>query len=81
VLARGSPAARRVARRQDNDQQAESDFREAIALAQRMSARSWELRAAVSLARLLHDRGRRKEAHDLLAPIYAGSPRGSIPSI
>jgi predicted ATPase len=33
-------------------------------------AKLWELRAAISLARLLRDQGRRSAGHDLLAPIY-----------
>jgi predicted ATPase len=33
-------------------------------------AKSWELRAATSLARLWHDQGRDAEAYDLLAPVY-----------
>jgi len=33
-------------------------------------ARSWELRAATSLARLWRDQGKGQEAHDLLAPVY-----------
>jgi predicted ATPase len=49
---------------------AEADFREAIALAQKMSAKSWELRAATSLAQLLLDTGRRDEARAMLAEIY-----------
>jgi tetratricopeptide (TPR) repeat protein len=49
---------------------AEGDFREAIALAQKMGAKAWELRASMSLARLLRDTGRRDEAHTLLADIY-----------
>jgi len=49
---------------------AESDFREAIALAQKMSAKAWELRATMSLARLLRDTGRREEARAMLAEIY-----------
>ena len=49
---------------------AEADFREAIALAQKMSAKSWELRAATSLARLLRDTGRLDEARAMLAEIY-----------
>jgi predicted ATPase len=35
-----------------------------------MSARSWELRAATSLARLWAEQGERRKAHDLLAPTY-----------
>jgi predicted ATPase len=49
---------------------AEQDFREAIEVAQRMSAKSWELRATTSLARLLRDTGRRDEARAMLADIY-----------
>jgi len=49
---------------------AELDYRDAIALAQKMEAKSWELRAAMSLARLLHDTDRRDEARTMLAEIY-----------
>jgi predicted ATPase len=49
---------------------AEADFRDAIALAQKMKAKAWELRATTSLARLLRDNGRRDEAHAMLAEIY-----------
>ena len=49
---------------------AETDFREAIALAQKMHAKAWELRATMSLARLLALQGRRDEACTMLAEIY-----------
>jgi predicted ATPase len=49
---------------------AEAAFREALEVASRQSARSWELRATTSLARLLRDEGRRDEARALLQPIY-----------
>ena len=49
---------------------AETDFREAIGLARKMTAKAWELRATTSLARLLHDTGRRNEARTMLAGIY-----------
>ena len=49
---------------------AETDFREAIALAQKMQAKAWELRATTSLARLLAKQGRRDEARTMLATIY-----------
>jgi len=49
---------------------AEADFREAIALAQKMSAKSFELRAATSLARLLMKQGKRDEARAMLLEIY-----------
>ena len=49
---------------------AEIDFREAIALAQKMGAKAWELRATTSLARLLARQGKRDEARTTLAEIY-----------
>jgi tetratricopeptide (TPR) repeat protein len=49
---------------------AENDFRESIALALTMGARSWELRATTSLARLLNKQGRHDEARAMLADIY-----------
>ena len=49
---------------------AEAAFREALEVARRQSAKSWELRAATSLARLLRERERRDEARALLAPVY-----------
>ncbi|MGA7873993.1 MAG: AAA family ATPase [Candidatus Binatus sp.] len=49
---------------------AEADFREAIALAQKMSAKAFELRAATSRARLLTKQGKRDEARALLTEIY-----------
>jgi class 3 adenylate cyclase/tetratricopeptide (TPR) repeat protein len=56
--------------RQGNTGQAEADFRDAIALAQSMSAKAWELRATMSLARLLAKQGRRDQARATLAEIY-----------
>jgi class 3 adenylate cyclase/tetratricopeptide (TPR) repeat protein len=49
---------------------AEADFSEAIALAQKIQAKAWELRATTSLARLLRDTDRRDEARTMLAEIY-----------
>jgi class 3 adenylate cyclase/predicted ATPase len=48
---------------------AEASYREAIGLAQRQSAKLWELRGATSLARLWLDQAKRTEAHELLAPV------------
>jgi predicted ATPase len=39
-------------------------------------AKSWELRAAMDLARLWRDQGKRKEARDLLAPVYGWFTEG-----
>jgi class 3 adenylate cyclase/tetratricopeptide (TPR) repeat protein len=55
---------------------AEADFREAIALAQKMQAKAWELRATTSLARLLDKQGRRDEARSMLAEIYGWFTEG-----
>jgi class 3 adenylate cyclase/tetratricopeptide (TPR) repeat protein len=53
-----------------NEAEAEICFRQAIEVAQRQSAKWWELRAGMSLARLLRDTNRRDEAHTMLAEIY-----------
>jgi predicted ATPase len=50
--------------------QAEACFQQALALARRQQAKSWELRAAISLGRLWRQQGKRQEACALLAPIY-----------
>ena len=50
--------------------EAEECFRQALGVARRQQAKSLELRAAMSLARLRQQQGKRQEAHDLLAPIY-----------
>jgi tetratricopeptide (TPR) repeat protein len=55
---------------------AEADFRDAITMAQRMNAKAWELRAAMSMARLWRDQDKRQEAHDLLAPVYGWFTEG-----
>jgi tetratricopeptide (TPR) repeat protein len=49
---------------------AEQTYRQAIAIAQRQSAKLMELRAAISLASLWHEQGKTHEARDLLLPIY-----------
>jgi predicted ATPase len=56
---------------------AEAHFERAIAAAREQRAKSWELRAAMSVARLWRDQGKQQQAHDLLAPVcrrlrYAG---------
>ncbi len=55
---------------------AEASFREAIALAQSMRAKAWELRAAMSLARLLDSTGRRNKARAMLAEVYGWFTEG-----
>ena len=51
-------------------------FERALAVARAQQAKSWELRAAISLARLLRDQGRRDEARALLAPVYGWFSEG-----
>src|SRR5262249_30704897 len=54
----------------DNQSEAEASFHHAISVARSQQAKSWELRAATSLARLWQQQGKHEEAHDLLAPVY-----------
>ena len=55
---------------------AEAYFERALAVARQQQAKSWELRAATSYARLMRDLGQVKEAYDLLAPIYGWFTEG-----
>jgi predicted ATPase len=59
-----------LAQSPDNHTEAETCFQHAIRIAQNQQAKSFELRAATSLARLWQQQGKRQEAHDLLAPVY-----------
>jgi predicted ATPase len=49
---------------------AETYFERALTIARRQQAKSWELRAAMSLARLWRDQGKSQQARELLAPVY-----------
>src|SRR5262249_33126717 len=60
----------------DNQPEAEASFHHALDIARNQQAKSFELRAATSLARLWHQQGKRQEAHDLLAPIYSWFTEG-----
>jgi predicted ATPase len=53
-----------------NSTEAETCFHHALDIARSQQAKSLELRAATSLARLWQQQGKRQEAHDLLAPFY-----------
>jgi class 3 adenylate cyclase/predicted ATPase len=55
---------------------AEGYFERALAVAREQQAKSWELRAAMSMARLWRDQGKRRQAHDLLAPVYGWFTEG-----
>jgi predicted ATPase len=49
---------------------------EALRIARTQQAKAYELRAATSLARLWGEQGRRREAHELLAPVYGWFTEG-----
>jgi predicted ATPase len=55
---------------------AEAYFERALAVARKQQAKSWELRAAMSMARLWRDQGKRDEARDLLAHVYGWFTEG-----
>jgi class 3 adenylate cyclase/predicted ATPase len=55
---------------------AEACFECALEIAREQKAKSWELRAAMSMARLWHNQGKRHQAHDLLAPVYGWFTEG-----
>jgi predicted ATPase len=56
--------------------EAEGHMQQALAVARHQQAKSLELRAATSLARLWQQQGKRQEAYDLLAPIYGWFTEG-----
>ena len=55
---------------------AEAYFERALAVARQQQAKSWELRSAMSMARLWRDQGKRGEARELLAPVYGWFTEG-----
>jgi class 3 adenylate cyclase/predicted ATPase len=55
---------------------AEAYFERALAVARKQQAKSWELRGALSMARLWRDQGKRDEARALLAPVYGWFTEG-----
>src|SRR5262249_38692371 len=55
---------------------AEACFQHALDVARRQQAKSWELRAATSLARLWQRQGKRTAARELLAPVYGWFTEG-----
>ncbi len=54
----------------DNQAEAEACFHQTLDIARHQQAKSWELRAATSLARLWQSQDNRQDAYDLLAPVY-----------
>jgi class 3 adenylate cyclase/predicted ATPase len=67
-LALASPSADQAA--------AQALFEQALAIARQQQAKSWELRAAASMARLWRDQGKRQRARELLAPVYGWFTEG-----
>jgi len=55
---------------------AEAYFECALAVARQQQAKSWELRAATSMARLWRDQGKPQQARELLAPVYGWFTEG-----
>ncbi len=56
--------------------QAEAYFERALAVARVQQAKSWELRAAMSMARLWRDQGKPQKARELLGPVYGWFTEG-----
>jgi predicted ATPase len=55
---------------------AKTHFDHALAVARQQQAKSWELRASMSLARLWRDQGKTQQARELLAPVYGWFTEG-----
>ncbi len=55
---------------------AEACFQRALAVARQQQAKSWELRAAMSMARLWRSQGKPQQARELLAPVYGWFTEG-----
>jgi len=56
--------------------EAEACFERALAVARQQQAKSWELRAAMSMGRLWRDQGKVQQARELLAPVYGWFTEG-----
>ena len=62
--------------RAPDPEKAEAYFDRALEVARQQQAKSWELRAAMSMGRLWRDQGKRDEARQLLAPVYSWFTEG-----
>ena len=51
-------------------------FKRALTVAREQQAKSWELRAAMSMARFWRDQGKQQQARELLAPVYGWFTEG-----
>jgi predicted ATPase len=68
--------ASEIALKSTQSNKAEKDFERALSVAHQQQAKSWELRAAMSLARLWRDQGKVQQARELLAPVYGWFTEG-----
>jgi len=59
-----------------DEEKAEDYFDRALSIAREQQAKSFELRAATSMARLWRDQDKRQQARDLLAPVYGWFTEG-----
>ena len=75
---RGASRCREIALKSlaPDPEKAEGYFDRALAVARQQQAKSWELRAATSMARLWRDEGKRDEARELLALVYGWFTEG-----
>jgi tetratricopeptide (TPR) repeat protein len=65
-----------VSHRSTPSAEADASFQQALAVAREQQAKLWELRAAMSLARLWRDQGKPQQARELLAPVYGWFTEG-----
>ena len=65
-----------LASSQPDAAKAEAFFERALAVARQQQAKSWELRASMSIARLWRDQGKPQQARELLAPVYGWFTEG-----
>jgi predicted ATPase len=75
---RGPPNRREIALMspEPDEAKAKGYFERALSVARQQQAKSWELRAAMSMARLWRDQGKPQQAHELLAPVYGWFTEG-----
>ena len=70
------PVKSRLSRPRRIRKKQKSILSRALAVARRQQAKSWELRAAMSMARLWRDQGKTQQARELLAPVYGWFTEG-----
>ena len=70
------PAKSPLSRRNRMRRKRKQYFESALTVARQQQAKSWELRASISLARLWRDQGKVQQARELLAPVYGWFTEG-----